>query len=128
MSAVGDRKATISVRLQGVAEELRSIQDVLSCGEEIEPRILTDFRDAVNRVRNTAWAVEQYANSKTTDTDPKAMLSLLAGERVRVAYQLFRLIESDLANEEIQFRKGQLMEFHTATSELEHQLATAIGE
>ncbi len=120
--------ASISVRLKNVTKELRSIQDLLSSGEGIEPRLLTDFRDAVNRVRNTAWAVEQFAKSKMTETDPQSVISLLAGERVRVAYQLCRLIQADLANNDIQFKKGQLLEFHGATSELERRLVEAVGE
>src|SRR3954463_16468675 len=86
---------TISVRLQHVTNELREIHESLTSSEEADPRILTDFRDALNRVRNTAWAVEQYANSKTSETDPKAVLSVLAGERVRVTFQLFKLVEGD---------------------------------
>ena len=96
--------------------------------KDVDPSILTDFRDAVNRVRNTAWAVEQYANSKHTETDPQTVLSVLAGERIRVAYQLCKLIQSDLANQDIQFQKGQLLQFRDASQELERQLKQAAGE
>ncbi len=34
---------------------------------------LTDFRDAVNRVRNTAWAAYQYTESKITGKDSKTI-------------------------------------------------------
>jgi two-component sensor histidine kinase len=123
-----DRNATISVRLERVTNELREIQDLLQQEENVDPRILTDFRDAVNRVRNTAWAVEQYANSKTTETDPQTVVSVLAGERVRVAYQLCRLIQTDLATQGIQFQKGQLLRFRDIATELERQLGEAVGE
>ena len=128
MSTISDKQTSISVRLQNVTNELRQIQDLLTMEENVDPRLLTDFRDAVNRVRNTAWAVEQYANSKTTDTDPQTVSSVLAGERVRVAYQLCRLIQSDLQTPGIQFQKGQLLQFREATHELEDQLRTAAGE
>jgi hypothetical protein len=98
--------ASISVRLQSFTNELRQIQDLLASEKELDPRILTDFRDAVNRVRNTAWGLEQYANSKTTETDPKTVLTVLAGERVRVAYQLCKLVQADLANPRHSFRKA----------------------
>src|SRR5271167_178062 len=97
--------ASISVRLQSVTNELRQIQDLLASEKEFDPRILTDLRDAVNRVRNTAWGLEQYANSRTTENDPKTVLTVLAGERVRVAYQLCKLVQADLANPETQFQK-----------------------
>lgn len=128
MSATPNQQASISVRLQNVTSELRRIQDLLTLEENVDPRLLTDFRDAVNRVRNTAWAVEQYANSKTTESNPQTVSSVLAGERVRVAYQLCRLIQSDLQTQGIQFQKGQLLQFREATKELENQLRAAAGE
>jgi hypothetical protein len=120
--------ASISVRLQSVTNELRQIQDLLASEKEFDPRILTDFRDAVNRVRNTAWGLEQYANSRTTETDPKTVLTVLAGERVRVAYQLCKLVEADLANPETQFQKGQLLQLRVATQELARRLGEVVGE
>jgi hypothetical protein len=117
---------TMSVRLQKVTTELRQLQDMLTSSEHADPRILTDFRDAVNRVRNTAWAVEQYANSKLTETDPTSVLSVLAGERVRVTYQLCKLVEGDLANPDIRFQIGQLMQLRDATKALEQELETAV--
>ena len=109
---------SISVRLQVVTNELREIHELLTTSEEADHRILTDFRDALNRVRNAAWAVEQFANSKMTDTDPKTVISVLAGERVRVTYQLCKLVQGDLGNAEIKFKTGQLLELHEATKEL----------
>lgn len=128
MKSTSDSSASISTRLQKVTDELRRIQDLLMMEKDVDPSILTDFRDAVNRVRNTAWAVEQYANSKHTETDPQTVLSVLAGERIRVAYQLCKLIQSDLANQDIQFQKGQLLQFRDASQELERQLKQAAGE
>lgn len=119
--------STISLRLQSVTNELRNIQESLVSEQEIESRILTDFRDAVNRIRNTAWAMEQYANSKTTKSDAEPVLSVVAGERVRAAYQLARLVQGDLANPEIRFQRGQLVSLFDATHELGQKLRELIG-
>ena len=128
MGFASDGNASVTVRLQRVAKELRQIEDLLASEEELDPRILADFRDAVNRVRNTAWGMEQYANSKTTDTDPKTVLTVLAGERVRVAYQLCKLVQADLANPDIQFQKGQLLQLGRAIQELARQLWETVGK
>lgn len=122
MSSTVSATPSIAVRLQKVTNELRHIQELLTSEANVNPSILTDFRDAVNRVRNTAWAVEQYANSKSAETDPQAVVSVLAGERVRIAYQLCKLIQSDLATPGIRFQKGQLLQFRDAASELQNQL------
>lgn len=128
MSSPSDSQSSITVRLQNVALELRDIQQSLSKESSVDPAILSDFRDAVNRVRNTAWAVEQFANSKTSETDPESVLSLLAGERVRVSYQLCKLVENDLANSEIKFKKGQLLELRNALKLLGRQLDKTIRD
>ena len=128
MGFASDDNKSATVRLQRVANELRQIEDMLASEEELDPRILADFRDAVNRVRNTAWGVEQYANSKTTDTDPKTVLTVLAGERVRVAYQLCKLVQADLANPDIQLQKGQLLQLGRAIQELARQLWETVGK
>ena len=119
MGFATQRSTSISVRLEKVTEELRQIQDRLAMEREVDPRVFTDFRDAVNRVRNTAWAVEQFANSKETETDPQSVLTLLAGERIRVAYQLCRLLQGDLSNPDIQFQKGQLLQLSEAAVEVQ---------
>ncbi len=127
MSSTAATNGTVSLKLQSVTDQLRQIQDLLTLDKDVDPSILTDFRDAVNRVRNTAWAVEQFANSKTTETDPQTVLSVLAGERVRIAYQLCKLIQSDLANPEIVFQKGQLLQLRDAITELGKLLDAAAG-
>ena len=126
MSTVARSSVSISVRLEKVTDELRKIQELLTSEAEVDSSILTDFRDAVNRVRNTAWAVEQFANSKLTETDPTTVLSVLAGERIRVAYQICQLIEGDLANSDIQFQKGQLLQMREIAKSLEKKLAEAV--
>ena len=128
MSSDSGGNASISRKLQNVTNELRQIQDLLTSQAGIDPRILSDFRDAVNRVRNTAWAVEQFAIAKTTETAPQNVLWLLAGERVRVAYQLCKLVQADLANREIQHQIGQLLQLRDATQELKRQLDATVGE
>jgi len=118
--------STISLRLQSVASELRRIQDALLTEQQIDSRILTDFRDAVNRIRNTAWAMEQYANSKSVRSDPDPVLAVVAGERIRVAYQLSRLVQTDLENPRIRYQRGQLVSLSDATHELGEELHKVI--
>ncbi len=119
---------TIAVRLQKVTEELRQIQGLLNSEPRVEARVLTDFRDAVNRVRNSAWALAQFENSAVAETDPDDVLAMLAGERVRVAYQLCRLVQADLANSKIRFRKGQLHHLRDAVRELARQLDETVDQ
>ena len=119
---------TSSARLDGITAELREIHELLTSGDEIDPRILSDFRDAVNRVRSTAWAVQQYSEILAMEQDANPILAVLTGERIRVAYQLCRTIQTDLANEDLRFQKGQLLRLYDAAQELSHKLREMIGE
>ena len=55
MNTSADAATETSERLKTTIAELAGIQSLLLAGE-LDPHILADFRDAVNRVRNTAWA------------------------------------------------------------------------
>ena len=120
--------ATVSRRLAKAIPELRRLQKLLLSGENLDPRLLTDFRDALNHVRNTAWSAHQYIASQNTDQDSAIVLSVVAGERVRVAYQLCQAIQADLKSSDIKFQTGQLIQLSLAAKALIEQLGEAVGE
>jgi hypothetical protein len=118
----------VSHRVAKAIPELRRLQKLLLSGENLDARILTDFRDALNHVRNTAWSAHQYIASKSTDQDLTTVFSVLAGERVRVAYQLCQAIQADLKSTDIKFQPGQLIQLSIAAKTLVGQLVEVVGE
>jgi hypothetical protein len=124
--AVPNIAASISERLKRATEELREIHEQLVTGN-VDPRILTDFRDAVNRVRTTAWAVQHSLGSQEADAQGLSVLSLLAAERVRVAYQMCRIIAADLANNGMSHGAGKLVQLYLAAGDLTRQLEHILG-
>ena len=107
--------------------ELQRLHEILLAGD-LEPRVLTDFRDALNRVRTAAWAAQQYVIRKETEQDSGSVLSLLAGERVRVTYQLCQAISDDLKRTDIDFQAGSLVQLREATKALTEQLEGVINK
>jgi hypothetical protein len=77
---------------------------VIGQSEKVDPRVLTDFRDALNRVRNTAWAAQQCAAASMYESSPVSVSSLLTSERIRAAYQLCCAIHDDLSRDDIPFQ------------------------
>ncbi len=118
---------TVSHRLEKAITELRGLQELLLSGEGLDPSILTDFRDALNRIRNTAWSAQQYIVLKATDQDSTTVLSILAGERVRAAYQLCQAIQADLKSNDARFQQGELIQLYLAAKALSEQLGKVVG-
>jgi two-component sensor histidine kinase len=107
--------------LESAIRDLQALQQVLHSGD-LDAGILADFRDALNRIRNIAWAAQQLVASQVSDQGPESVNGLLASERIRATYQLCRAIGNDLTGDGIQFKRGQLSELHLAVTELAQQL------
>ncbi len=113
----------VSTMLQNATRELHTIQRVLDSGSELDPRLLSDFRDAVNRARTAAWAVQQYVHAK--EGGPAGdIASVMAGERVRAAFQLCKTLETDLTSEGLLLQPGPLIQL----SEVVHRLVKLLEE
>ncbi|MDT8070247.1 MAG: hypothetical protein ROO76_18930 [Terriglobia bacterium] len=117
-----------SQKLQGLNDELRLLEALLTAGVQFDPRILSEFRETMNRVRTTAWAMQQYIETTANDRDPKKVLTLLAGERVRAAFQMCEAIRADLKNDQVEFKKGQLLELNEVVQELAKELQKVVSE
>jgi hypothetical protein len=113
-------------RLEQAIVELLRLDEILLSGD-LEPRILADFRDALNRVRTAAWAAQQYVIRRDIDQDPSSVLSLLVGERIRATYQLCQTISDDLKRTDIEFQTGSLVQLFEATKALTEQLNDVIN-
>ena len=101
--------------------ELQRLHEVL-LSDDLEPRVLSDFRDAVNRVRTAAWAAQQYVAYKETQQDSNSVFSFLVGERIRATYQLCQAISDDLKRTDIDFQAGSLVQLCEVTKALTEQL------
>lgn len=113
--------ACIADRLGSAIKELRALQKPL-LSEEVDPLVLTDFRDALNRLRNTAWAAQQSASARALKQDGGSVASLLASERIRAAYQLCRSIQGDVCRADVDLQKGQLTELYGVAKGLVDEL------
>ena len=119
----------LSVRshLEKGISELQGLHKLL-LSTEVDPDVLAAFRDALNRVRNTAWAAQQYVIQKESGQDSTSVHSLLAGERIRAAYQLCQALADDLEGTDIKFQRGSLVELYEATKTLTERLKRVIDK
>jgi hypothetical protein len=113
--------------LEQAIVELQRLHEILLAGD-LEPRVLADFRDAVNRVRTAAWAAQQYVACKETEQDSGSVLSFLVGARIRGTYQLCQAISDDLKRTDIDFQAGSLVQLYEAITALTEQLSGVISK
>jgi hypothetical protein len=116
---IGD--LNVRTHLENGISELQGLHKLL-LSSDVDPDVLADFRGALNRVRNTAWAAQQYVVRKESDQGSTRVRSLLAGERIRAAYQLCQALTDDLKGTDIEFQRGSLVQLYEATKTLTEQL------
>jgi hypothetical protein len=107
--------------------ELQGLHGVL-LSVDLDPRILADFRDALNRVRTAAWAAQQYVARMETEQDSTSVLSFLAGERIRAAYHLCQAISEDLKRHDLAVPAGSLIQLCKVMSAVTEQLTGIVNK
>jgi len=90
----------LTFRLKMSVDDLRKLEkDIRSGG--MDPRVLREFRDAVDHLRTTAWALQELQERQAQQRDTATVHSLLTEERVRRATQLSTALASDLDSHEV---------------------------
>ena len=112
---------SISERLQAATDELQKLEQLVVSGD-CSPRVLSEFRGAVDSIRQTAWAVQQWTELQSQHRDPYTVLGLLSEERVRRATQLSRDLRIDLESLELSVETEGLDKLFQATKGLYERL------
>lgn len=90
----------LNFQLRKTSAELVKIEHEIKSGG-VDPRILEEFRDSVDYVRKTAWAVQEWQERQLQKHDPQTLIPLITSERIRRATQLNMAITSDLAAHQV---------------------------
>lgn len=111
----------LNFELRKTSAELLRLEQGIKSGE-IDPLILREFRDAVDYVRKTAWAVQEWRERQIQHRDPSTVLSLLTLERIRRATTLTHDLLEDLHAQDVSRRTEGITELHRAVTELHNRL------
>jgi hypothetical protein len=87
-----------------------------------DQRVLREFRDAVDNVRKTAWAVQEWQERQSRQQNPQTVLPLLTAERVRRATQLCDAITAATAAHEVARETVGIEEFLQAVERVHQSL------
>lgn len=88
----------------------------------IDQRVLDEFRDAVDNVRKTAWAVQEWHERQSRQQDPQTVLLLLTAERIRRATQLCDAVTAASSTREVTRQTVGIEEFLRAVERVHQSL------
>jgi len=121
------RPENISARVEHSTRELKEIESLIESGA-VEPRILQEFREAVNHVRQTSWAVQKWLELRDQKQDPYTALEILVVERIRCATQLNRELANDIESHDIGFETKGIADLSSAIESLTRLLHRLAGK
>jgi hypothetical protein len=111
----------LNFQLRKTSAELLRLEQGIKSGD-MDPFILREFRDAVDYVRKTAWAVQEWRERQIQNRDPQTVLSLLTLERIRRATTLTHDLLEDLKTQDVSGRTEGVAELQRAVEQLNRRL------
>jgi hypothetical protein len=113
----------ITVRLEAATGELHELEELVKSGS-LDERVLCEFRNAVDHIRNTTWAVQKWIGlSGESGGDPFSVLPIMSAERVKRATQISRDLSLDLQAIEIDIETPGIIDLFNAVDDLHRRLA-----
>ncbi len=114
--------------IQKSADELRGIEVLIqSESARIDPRVLQDFREAMDRARMTAWAVQQWLELQQRKADPFTLLARLDSQRLKGAVAKLREMRVEIESGTTQPDAEGLPELSVEVEKLQKALAGFLG-
>jgi hypothetical protein len=111
----------LSERLKAATHELQELEKLV-LSSDLSPRVLSEFRTAVDNIRQSAWAVQQWTELREQHRDPYTVLGILSQERVRRATQITRDLTLDLESLEMGVETQGLTDLFRAVERLHERL------
>ncbi len=116
----------VTFRLKMAIDDLLKLEKDMkdsTSGRGMDPLVLREFRDAVDYVRKTAWALQELQERQVQRRDTATVRSLLTDERVRRATQLSKALASDLDSRDVTDGTSGAAELFRAIEGLHQRLA-----
>lgn len=117
----------VNFRLKKTCADLVNLEYDMRSGS-VDPLILREFRDAVDNVRKTAWAVQEWQERQARQQNPDTVLPLLTAERIRRATQLCDAIMTESAAKKIAPETVGIDEFFQAVERVHQSLSSLLRD
>jgi len=125
--AVPGPQGSLTARLDAATHELQRLEELVKTGE-LDQRVLSEFRNAVDHIRTTAWAVQKWIDlTEQSSGDPFSVLPVMSAERVRRATQISNDLCLDLQCADVGLDTKGIVDLYNAVGDLHHRLANILG-
>ena len=108
-------------QLKRTTGELLKPENGMKAGD-IDPYVLREFRDAVDYIRKTAWAVQEWQERRVQQRDTATVIPLLVAERIRRGTQLYEALTADLKSHAIRPEATEMADLFHAVEHLYEEL------
>src|SRR5271156_6223945 len=116
----------ITARLEAATGELHQLEELVKSGS-LDARVLSEFRNAVDHIRNTTWAVQKWIGlSDESGGDPFTVLPIMSAERVKRAIQISTDLSLDLQSIEVGIDTPGIVDLFNAVDDLHRRLAALL--
>jgi hypothetical protein len=118
--------STITGRLEAATGELHHLEELVRTGD-LDARVLSEFRNAVDHIRGTTWAVQKWIGlNEQSGGDPFSVLPIMSAERVKRATQITNDLCLDLQTVDIGIETPGVLDLFNAVDDLRRRLATLL--
>src|SRR5437763_8346022 len=117
----------VNFQLKKACADLVKLEYDMRSGS-IDQRVLSEFRDAVDNVRKTAWAVQEWQERQSRHQDPQSVLPLLTAEGIRRATQLCDSITAGITAHDIARETVGIEDFFRAVERVHQSLRTLLKD
>ena len=117
----------ITARLQRTSAELKELETAMTTGH-VDPRILVEFREAVNHIRHTTWAVQQWIERRDRKESPFDLAPVFVAERVRIASLVVHELVVDAEALDLEMETPGIKELAREVRSLARHLKTMVPD
>jgi hypothetical protein len=115
--------------IAAAASELRELEALVSTNEEaIDPRLLSEFRSAVDHARSTTAAIQQWIDMQEHDRDPFPVLAEIETSRMRFTASFMRDLVQDVEANTLHLGSEGVKDLYEAARALHLRIEQLISE
>jgi ribosomal protein L27 len=111
------QSSDLSVQITRTISELNDVEQGLVKGG-IDPRLIAQFHDAVEHIRQTAWSAVQWVDVNASGGDPFEILPQLEAERMHMLRKLAHNVTADIDSASITRMTEGISELYEAIHQL----------